>query len=64
MLIFCRCCEYLGVKDEKLYCNKLEMIKQSETAENYHSCTEYQYYYRPEKPDIMALLMVESEIIK
>lgn len=64
MLIFCRCCKYLGVKDEKLYCTKLEIFKKSETAENYHSCTEYQYYFRPEKPEIMALLMVESEAIK
>ena len=64
MLIFCRCCKNLCYESEVIKCSRLEIPKSEVTAENYHYCTEYEYHFRPERGNLIGLLIQEREAIK
>ena len=64
MLSYCRCCKNLCYESEAIKCSRLEIPKSEITAENYHYCTEYEYHFRPERGNLIGLLIQEREAIQ
>ena len=66
MLIFCRCCKNLClcIEENRLKCKVFDINKSRETADAWQNCSRFEYYYRPERGNLIGLLIQEREAIK
>lgn len=62
MLIFCRCCKHLClcIEENRLKCNVFDINKSRETADAWQNCSRFEYYYRPESPELFDILLKEA----